>query len=282
MISVSCQREPPRAYGRWVPREKTGRRAAYIAGGALTLIILGGCSQTKAPPQIEIPEFETIAVQAKESSSESLPLRSGTDSIDQAAKTGATVGAAGGAAAMLACAPLGPLCLAAPLAGATYGYWGGAALGAARDTLRKFPPEIADQFEQKLRETEVNRNLTGAMRDAVASHLAGFIQAEADQAQGVFHVGPDAIILIRDSESQLALGMTASMLAEWDRHKGWPMVTHRWYSYKTAARPIEEWVHSDGEAIDAAFTECIEEIAAMVAADVNESKSLTSPASGSP
>lgn len=245
-----------------------------LAGIALVVISGAGCASPEVPP---IPEFETVAIQAKQLPSEGLSFKSGADSSEDASKTGAKVGAAAGGAIGIACLPLfGPLCLPAAIGGGGfYGAFGGHYAGKAWDVLNKFPPEVAQQFEQELREAENTRNFSGEMHDAVANLIPISKQVAADKAQAVFHIGPDALILVRGQESNLAIRMTASLFAEWDRDKGWPTVAHRWYVYTTPERPIDEWVNNEGEAIDAALTECITEIAALIGKDAAVPRELT-------
>lgn len=246
---------------------------------ALTLIISSGCASTEVPP---IPEFASMAIQAKQPSADSLPLKPGTESSDKAYNAGTKGGAVAGAASSLACGPLVLVCLPAGiLAGAMYGGYAGAAVDASREALSGFPPETAQEFAQKLRGIESRRDFFIELRDSVSRAIPGSRQVSVDDAQAVFHVGPDAVVLVKGRESSLSLRMTASLFAEWDRDKGWPSVAHRWYSYTTSEMPIEEWVNNEGEAIEVAFTECITELAAMIVDDVATADRQTTSAPGS-
>ena len=225
--------------------------------------VMTGCASNKVGP---LRDFETISIQTKTRPADGLHAQADNDATMKGAKIGAGGGAAAGAATGLACGPWLVLCVPTlAIFGAATGALAGSVAGQVVDITDVIP---AEKVETILADIEDRRDFFTEMRDGVSSALPKTRQATVADAKAVIYVGPKKIEFVQTESSHMALRMTATLYAEWNREKRTPRKDRRLYTKTTAEMPVEYWLSSDGAAFDAGFTECIDEIVQMMAWDL--------------
>jgi hypothetical protein len=222
-----------------------------------------GCASNRSGP---LRDFESMSIQTKTRPADGLHAQADNDATMKGAKIGAGGGAAAGAATGLACGPWLVLCVPTlAIFGAATGALAGSVAGQVVDITDVIP---AEKVETILADIEDRRDFFTEMRDGVSSALPKTRQATVADAKAVIYVGPKKIEFVQTESSHMALRMTATLYAEWNREKRTPRKDRRLYTKTTAEMPVEYWLSSDGAAFDAGFTECIDEIVQMMAWDL--------------
>jgi hypothetical protein len=228
--------------------------------------VMVGCASKRSRP---LPDFETVAIQAKIRPADGVHAQADNETARKGAKIGAGGGAAAGAVYSAVCGPWFWICLPFTSAvGAVAGATAGGTAGLVSDAVDTFSSDAAERVDAILVEIEDRRDFFVEIRDGVSESIPQDRQADVKAAKAVIFVGPQKIEFVQTESSHLALRITATLDAEWNRHRKTPRRDKRSYVKTTAEMPVDYWLSNNGAAFDAGFTECIEEIVQMMAWDL--------------
>ena len=227
-------------------------------------IMTAGCASDRT-----LPAFDSVAIEARPSSTGVPAARHDTDTVGTGARNGAAAGAVAGAATALWCGPFVFFCMPfTTVTGAVAGGIGGTAIGGLHDYINRMPEEQREQAVAIIAEIGARRHLDVELKQQVVAQIPESHQRSSDQADVLMTVGTEQIEFVQDDADKLSLRMVVTLDARWPWSKFGPRKESRQYRHETARMPVAYLLASDGLGFEKALTECVDEISTMIAWDL--------------